>query len=77
MNVLVLFAHPLSDSYGRAIYDEAVRSLNVEGHDLRIHDLWQEGFDPMLSAAEKHAHFAGVMQSCLCIQVGGQHHQRS
>ena len=58
MNVLVLFAHPLSDSYGRAIYDEAVRSLNVEGHDLRIHDLWQEGFDPMLSAAEKHAHFA-------------------
>lgn len=58
MNVLVLFAHPLADSYGRAICDQVMTSLEVDGHEVRSHDLWQENFDPVLSAGEKREHFA-------------------
>lgn len=58
MNVLVLFAHPLADSYGRAIHDQVMSSLHVDGHEVRSHNLWQENFDPVLSAVEKREHFA-------------------
>ena len=58
MNVLVLFAHPLADSYGRAIFDQVMSSLDGDNHDVRSHDLWQENFGPVLSAVEKRNHFA-------------------
>jgi NAD(P)H dehydrogenase (quinone) len=58
VNVLVLLAHPLADSYGRAIFDQVMSSLEVDGHDVRAHDLWHERFDPVLSAVEKRDHFA-------------------
>lgn len=58
MNVLVLFAHPLADSYGRALCDRTMQSLTADGHDVRLHDLWHEGFNPVLSATEKRSHFA-------------------
>jgi putative NADPH-quinone reductase len=58
VNVLVLLAHPLADSYGQAIFDQVMSSLEVDGHDVRAHDLWHERFDPVLSAVEKRDHFA-------------------
>lgn len=58
MRTLVLFAHPLEESYGRAIFDATVAALVDAGHAVRAHDLWREGFDPVLSAEEKRQHFA-------------------
>lgn len=52
MRLLVIFCHPSSESYGAALYDLACRTLRAAGHELRCHDLYREGFDPVLSEAE-------------------------
>ncbi len=57
MRVLLVFAHPLGDSLNAAIRDRAVAALARNGHDVDICDLYAEGFDPVLSAAEREAYF--------------------
>ena len=34
------------------MFERAVSSLKLAGHDLVIHDLYTEGFDPVLKADE-------------------------
>ena len=52
MRLLVIFCHPSSESYGAALYETACRTLRAAGHELRCHDLYREGFDPVLSTEE-------------------------
>lgn len=52
MRLLIVFSHPSLESYGAALYDLACRTLRAAGHDLRLHDLYREGFDPVLSTEE-------------------------
>jgi len=53
MRVLVVFAHPLEDSYGAALRDAVVQSLKEGGHTVDLCDLYREGFDPVLSVREQ------------------------
>jgi putative NADPH-quinone reductase len=52
MRLLVIFAHPSEQSYGAALYETACRTLRAAGHELRCHDLYREGFNPILSTDE-------------------------
>lgn len=52
MRLLVIFCHPSQESFGAALYALACRTLGAAGHELRCHDLYREGFDPVLSEAE-------------------------
>ena len=52
MRLLVIFSHPSSESFGAALYDLACRTLRAAGHELRCHDLYREGFNPVLSEEE-------------------------
>jgi putative NADPH-quinone reductase len=52
MRLLVMFAHPSLDSFGGALFRTAVAALERAGHELKIHDLYREGFDPVLSEEE-------------------------
>lgn len=52
MRLLVIFCHPSSESYGAALYETACRALRAAGHELKCHDLYREGFDPVLSTEE-------------------------
>src|SRR5262245_56670373 len=52
MRVLVIFAHPLSDSYAAALRDTVVDALRGSAHMVDLCDLYREGFDPVLSAQE-------------------------
>ncbi|NCO87882.1 MAG: NAD(P)H-dependent oxidoreductase [Rhodobacterales bacterium] len=52
MRILVIFCHPSDASFGAAIHDVACRTLRAQGHELRIHDLYAEGFDPVLTRQE-------------------------
>lgn len=52
MRLLVIFSHPSLDSYGAALFELACRTLISAGHELRTHDLYREGFDPVLSEEE-------------------------
>lgn len=61
MRTLVVYCHPLPDSFSAAIRDTAIRTLEAGGHEIRLLDLYAMGFDPVLSAAERRAyHDAGA-----------------
>lgn len=52
MIVSVILGHPNPGSFNHAIADVVVRTLRSAGHTVNFHDLHQEGFDPILPAAE-------------------------
>ncbi|MGW6375763.1 NAD(P)H-dependent oxidoreductase [Rhodococcus sp. NPDC055112] len=52
MRVAVYLAHPRTDSFNRALFDTVVAELRAHGAEVVTHDLYAEGFDPALTAAE-------------------------
>jgi len=52
MKLLVILAHPGPKSFNHAIAKTAVDTLDELGHDVTFHDLYAEGFDPLLPAGE-------------------------
>jgi NAD(P)H dehydrogenase (quinone) len=52
MNVLIILAHPNTESFNHAIAAKAVSKLRENGHSLLFHDLYTEKFDPMLPTSE-------------------------
>lgn len=56
MRVLVLYAHPLADSFAAALHRAIAVTLQRGGHEVDDCDLYAEGFDPVLTAAERRAY---------------------
>lgn len=52
MFISVILAHPDKQSFNHAIARAAVEALQLKGHYVYFHDLYDEGFDPVLPAAE-------------------------
>jgi uridine phosphorylase len=52
MNIVVIVSHPDTRSFNHAIAKMAVETLQRNGHAVIFHDLYAEGFDPLLPAAE-------------------------
>ncbi|MHB1037388.1 MAG: NAD(P)H-dependent oxidoreductase [Pirellulales bacterium] len=52
MKLLVILGHPQPGSFNHAIAQTAVETLRSLGHEVVLHDLYAEGFDPAFSAAE-------------------------
>jgi putative NADPH-quinone reductase len=52
MKVLVILAHQRQGSFCHAITGAAVEQLQANGHETIVHDLYQEGFDPVLPDSE-------------------------
>lgn len=48
MDILVILAHPRKGSFNHAIAHAAIETLSINGHDLIFHDLYDEGFNPVL-----------------------------
>jgi NAD(P)H dehydrogenase (quinone) len=48
--VVVLLAHPRPGSFNHAIAERVVGTLARVGRPMRFHDLYAEGFDPVLTA---------------------------
>lgn len=53
MRILVLFAHPVETSFGAGLHRAVVETLRAKGHTVDDCDLYAEGFDPVLSCAER------------------------
>ena len=53
MKVLVVYCHPVPESFGAALRDTALTALAARGCEVRLVDLYAEGFDPVLSAEER------------------------
>lgn len=53
MRILVVFSHPVEESFGAAIYRRLLDGLARAGHEVRGLDLHAIGFDPVMSAEER------------------------
>ena len=52
MNISIILAHPNPGSFNHVIASTAADSLRRNGHEVVLHDLCQEQFPPLLTAAE-------------------------
>lgn len=52
MTILIILGHPSPGSFNHAIAQTASEALTGLGHQVILHDLYAEGFDPVLPAAE-------------------------
>jgi len=63
MRFLVIYAHPVKDSFVSALHQCAVGALKAAGHEVDDCDLYAEGFAPVLSREERIAyHNVGANQ---------------
>lgn len=52
MNHLIVYAHPSKVSFNHAILETAVQGLQQKGHEVRVRDLYEIGFQPELTGSE-------------------------
>ncbi len=52
MRALVVYCHPRPESFTAAVRDVVLERLEARGAEIRLVDLYGEGFDPRLSAEE-------------------------
>lgn len=52
MKISIILAHPNPGSFNHAIATTAADALRQSGHDVILHDLCREQFQPLLTAAE-------------------------
>lgn len=53
MRVLVVYCHPVETSFHAALHQTVLDSLKAAGHEVDDCDLYAEGFNPVLSRAER------------------------
>ncbi|MBH0237950.1 NAD(P)H-dependent oxidoreductase [Methylobrevis albus] len=56
MRTLVVFCHPVPESFGRALMDRVCAGLAGAGRDYRVIDLYGEDFSPTLTTAERRSY---------------------
>ena len=52
MRVSVILGHPKPGSFNHALADAVNETLRANGHEVAFHDLYREGFDPVVREAE-------------------------
>lgn len=68
MRILVIFAHPSTQSLGYALYDRVIQTLNAQEHEVKALDLYRDGFDPVLSSQEWHSYLGQTDQNIANVQ---------
>ena len=53
MRILLVYCHPVPESFAASIRDETIASLEARGHEVRLLDLYAIGFDPVMGAEER------------------------
>lgn len=53
MRILVVWAHPLADSFSAALFERVCTALEAGGHEVDRLDLYRAGFEPRLSRTER------------------------
>jgi len=52
MDISVILAHPYRESFNYAIYQTVLDTLKKNGHQIHAHNLYEEGFNPLLEGSE-------------------------
>ncbi|MCZ8259307.1 MAG: NAD(P)H-dependent oxidoreductase [Beijerinckiaceae bacterium] len=53
MKILLVYCHPRKGSFTEAARDTAIAALQGAGHEVDLLDLYAEGFNPVMSDAER------------------------
>jgi NAD(P)H dehydrogenase (quinone) len=53
MRVLVLYSHPVEESFNGAVHAAVLRGLRTARHEIDDCDLYAEGFNPVMSREER------------------------
>ena len=53
MRILLIYCHPVETSFNAALHQQVLQSLRSAGHEVDDCDLYAEGFNPVLSRAER------------------------
>ncbi|MEM8811690.1 MAG: NAD(P)H-dependent oxidoreductase [Pseudomonadota bacterium] len=53
MRLLIVYCHPVPDSFTAAIRDTVLEAADGSGHETRLIDLYAEGFDPVMGETER------------------------
>jgi len=53
MRVLMVYTHPIAESFTAAVRDAARAGLSDAGHEIRLIDLYADNFDPRLSRQDR------------------------
>lgn len=53
MKILLVYCHPVPESFNRAVLDATLEGLAAAGHTVDLVDLYAEGFAPVMSADER------------------------
>ncbi|MEI5678139.1 MULTISPECIES: NAD(P)H-dependent oxidoreductase [unclassified Mesorhizobium] len=53
MRVLVVYCHPVPESFCAAVRDAAIEAINAKGCEARLVDLYAENFDPVMRDDER------------------------
>ncbi|HEV7252343.1 MAG TPA: NAD(P)H-dependent oxidoreductase [Mesorhizobium sp.] len=59
MRVLVVYCHPVPESFCAALRDTCLAALAAGGHEARLLDLYAEGFNPAMNARERRTYNDG------------------
>ena len=54
MQVLIVHAHPETQSFATSLAQTAITTLTDNGHDVALSDLYQMSWNPVASAADFH-----------------------
>lgn len=52
MRALLVYCHPKEGSFASAVRDTVVERLHMAGAEIRVRDLYREGFQPVLTTTE-------------------------
>ncbi len=53
MKILLIYCHPCAESLTASVRDRALTALAKGDHEVRVSDLYEEGFNPVMDAAER------------------------
>ncbi len=53
MRILLVYSHPVPESFNAALRDQALETLQQGGHEVKLLDLYAEGFDPVMHTQER------------------------
>lgn len=52
MKILIVYCHPIKESFNHAVLESVETALSGLGHDCRVADLYAEKFDPVMVEAD-------------------------
>ena len=58
MHVLLVYCHPLADSFCASLRDTAASALRASSHTVEVRDLYAEGFLPTMGGGERSQYYS-------------------